>query len=69
MSHADGNLLLESVKFPGSHVGVKENGEIKPPHHTGKGKHGQLKVTVLEETPSYHRAGTSLLQVGHTMTL
>ena len=59
----EGHLLLESVKFPGSHLGVKESGEVKPPHHTGRGKHGQFKVEVLEEQPSYHRVGSSILQV------
>lgn len=58
----EGHLLLESVKFHRNHIGVRENGEVKPPSHTGRGRHGQFKVQVLEEQPSYHRVGTSLLQ-------
>ena len=62
----DGHLVLESVKFPGNHVGVRESGEAKRPDWTGNGKHGQFKVQVIKEQPEYHRAGTSLLEVGLT---
>ena len=55
--------MLEAVKFPGCHVGVKDDGSIKNPDSTGKGKHGQFKVEVMKEQPEYHRAGTSLLEV------
>lgn len=58
----DGNLVLESVKFPGTHVGVRESGEAKPPNQTGRRKHGQFQVKVIKEQPKYHRAGTSLLE-------
>ena len=63
-SYADGHLVLESVMFPGQHIGVRENGEVKKPNHTGRLKHGQFKVKVIKEQPEYHRAGTSLTEVG-----
>ena len=61
--HADGYLVLESVNFPGSHIGVKDNGTIQFPSKTGKGKDAQFKVQVIMEQPEYHRVGTSLLEV------
>ena len=39
-------MVLESVRFPGQHVGVRESGEVKKPNHTGKGKHGQFTPIV-----------------------
>ena len=39
-------MVLESVRFPGQHVGVRESGEAKKPNHTGKGKHGQFTPIV-----------------------
>ena len=43
---AEGHVVLESVMFPGQHVGVRESGEVKKPNHTGKGKHGQFTPIV-----------------------
>ena len=63
MLYADGHLVLESVKFSGSHIGVKDNGDIKDPSKTGKGKHAQFKVEVIKKQPEYHRVGSSLLEV------
>ena len=60
--------MLESVRFPGQHVGVRESGEAKKPNHTGRGKHGQFKVKVIKKQPEYHRVGTSLLEVCCTST-
>ena len=59
----EGHLVLESVKFPGNHVGVMENGALKAPNRTRRDRPGQFRVDVLAEQPSYHRAGTSLLQI------
>ena len=59
----DGNLVLQSVKYPGFHVGVLDNGEVKNPSQTGDGKHGQFEVKVIKEQPEYYRAGTKLLEV------
>ena len=47
--------MLESVRFPGQHVGVLPDGSIKPPTQTGKGPHAQFKPTLhqrvsLEQT-------------------
>lgn len=59
----DGNLVLGSVKYPGFHVGVLENGDVKKPNLTGDGKHGQFQVKVIKEQSEYYRAGTNLLEV------
>lgn len=59
----DGNLVLASVKYPGFHVGVLGNGEVKKPNLTGDGKHGQFKVKVIKEQSEYYRAGTNLIEV------
>ena len=40
-------MVLESVCFPGQHVGVRESGEVKKPSHTGKGKHAQFTPIVI----------------------
>ena len=48
----EGSVVLESVVFPGQHVGILPDGEPKPPEHTGRGEHGRftpaLKVPVLD---------------------
>ena len=60
----DGHLVLESVKFPGQHVGVRDSGDAKEPNHTGRGKHAQFTVKVIKEQPEYYYAGKSLVEVG-----
>ena len=40
-------MVLESVRYPGQHVGVRESGEIKKPSHTGKGTHAQFTPIVI----------------------
>ena len=40
-------MVLESVRFPGQHVGVRESGEVKTPSHTGKGKHAQFTPIII----------------------
>ena len=50
----EGHLVLESVKFPGNHVGVMENGALKAPNRTRRDRPGQFRVDVLTEQPSYH---------------
>ena len=47
----DGYVVLESVKFPDHHVGVRESGEVKKPSHTGKGLHGQFTPVVISNIP------------------
>ena len=41
--------MFESVKCPGEHVGVVENGDAKKPGSTGTGKHGQFQPKVIHE--------------------
>ena len=43
----EGHVVLESVRFPGQHVGVRESGEVKKPNHTGKGSHAQFTPIVI----------------------
>ena len=43
----EGYVVLESVRYPDQHVGVRESGEMKKPSHTGKGKHGQFTPIVI----------------------
>ena len=38
----EGSIVLESVVFPGQHVGILPDGEPKPPDHTGRGEHGRF---------------------------
>ena len=40
-------MALESVKYPGQHVGIKPNGEAKTPSHTGTGNHGRFNPTLI----------------------
>ena len=44
-------MVLESVRYPGSHVGVRENGDVKKPSDTGKGKHAQFTPIVRGTVP------------------
>ena len=62
-----GNLVLESVEFPGNHVAVTKTGDAKALNGTGVRDQvdGQFTVQVMEEQPKYHRAGTSVLEVGY----
>ena len=47
-SCTDGQYVcLESVKYPGQHVGVLPDGSVKPPHQTGKGPHGRFIASAL----------------------
>jgi hypothetical protein len=59
-----GNLVLESVEFPGNHVAVTKTGDAKALNGTGVRDQvdGQFTVQVMEEQPKYHRAGTSVLE-------
>lgn len=38
----DGFVVFESVLSPNTHIGVRENGEVKKPSHTGTRKHAQF---------------------------
>lgn len=49
LSASDNRIVLESVKCPGQHVGIKDDGEAKKPDSTGKGKHGQFQPKVIHE--------------------
>ena len=49
LSASDNRIVLESVKSPGQHVGIKDDGEAKKPDSTGKGKHGQFQPKVIHE--------------------
>lgn len=40
------HVALESVESRGQHVGVRPDGCVKPPNHTGTGHHGQFRVSV-----------------------
>ena len=51
--HADNRIVLESVKTPGQHVGVIDNGEAKKPSNTGKGRHAQFQPKVIREVLIY----------------
>ena len=42
----DGYVVLESLYYPGRHVGVRDDGEVKPPNETGKGRHAQFTPIV-----------------------
>lgn len=48
VEEVDGHVVLESVRFPGQHVGVRESGEVKKPSQTGKGKHAQFTPIVID---------------------
>lgn len=46
----DGQFVsLESVRFPGSRVGILPDGDPKDPDKTGTGLHGQFVPTVVGE--------------------
>lgn len=49
VQEVDGHVVLESVRYPGQHVGVRETGEVKKPAHTGKGAHAQFTPIVIAE--------------------
>lgn len=51
---ADGYVVLESVKYPDHHVGVRESGEVKKPSQTGKGLHGQFTPVVISNILSIY---------------
>ena len=40
----NGMVCFESVKHPGQHLGIIEDGSVKPPGNTGKGKHGRFHI-------------------------
>ena len=35
-------MVFEPVLAPGTHIGVRENGEVKKPSHTGTRKHARF---------------------------
>ena len=51
---ADGYVVLESVKYPDHHVGVRESGEVKKPSQTGNGLHGQFTPVVISNILSIY---------------
>jgi hypothetical protein len=46
IDHPGDVVSLESVAFPGQHVGCVPNGDAKAPNMTGAGEHGQFIVKV-----------------------
>ncbi len=52
------------MRNPNHRVGVRPNGEIKPPNETGNGQHGQFEPEVIKVQPEYNRAGDTPAQVG-----
>ena len=42
----NGSVVLESVQYPGQHVGVLPDGTVKDPAKTGVGQHAQFIPTV-----------------------
>jgi len=45
--HKGDVISLESAAYPGQHVGILPNGEMKAPSLTGAGEHGQFNVRVV----------------------
>ena len=39
-------VCFESVQHPGQHLGVVDDGSLKSPGATGKGKHGRFHIIV-----------------------
>ncbi|XP_065905633.1 uncharacterized protein [Dysidea avara] len=71
-THDNGFVSLESTKDPGQHVGAND-GNIKPPNHTGTGRHGQWHVVLDEKADRTHQLpttpGTSFLRNGAIIVL
>ena len=44
-----GNVVLESVQYPGQHVGVYPDGTVKEPGKTGTGAHAQFQLIVHKQ--------------------
>ena len=42
-------MVLEPVLAPGTHIGVRENGDIKKPSHTGTRNHAHFIPTMTVE--------------------
>ena len=61
-NYTGGNFVLESVKFKGSYIGVTKEGVVNVVHNMGS--EAQFFVKCSTEQSSYHRAGTSVLEVG-----
>ena len=39
--------MLESVQYPGQHIGVLPSGEIKPTDQTGTGQHARFTPVII----------------------
>ena len=44
-------VVFEPVLAPGTHIGVRENGDIKKPSHTGTRKHARFTPIMKVELP------------------
>ena len=53
--------MLESVKFPGSYIGVTKEGVVKVAHDISE--EAQFFFRSSTEQSGYYRAGTSVLEV------
>ena len=42
----EGYVVLESVRFPGHHVGILPDGDAKAADHTGTGEHARFTLIV-----------------------
>ena len=60
--HLDGHVVLESVRYPGQHVGVTESGEAKKPSHTGKGTHAQFTPIIITGNEIPPQLSTEILR-------
>ena len=59
-------ISLESCSFPGQHVGIQNNGHVKPPANCGRGPNASYTVELLEAaSPS----GMQHMQSGNTVSL
>ncbi|XP_065838934.1 uncharacterized protein [Oscarella lobularis] len=47
-SGAGAYVVFQSAKFPGQHIGVLPNGDIKPAANTGRGEHGQFLIRIMD---------------------
>ena len=59
--------MFEPVLAPGTHIGVRENGDVKKPSHTGTRKHARF--TPIMKVRTTHNTHTCILYTLHTLVL
>ena len=60
--------MFEPVLAPGTHIGIRENGDVKKPSHTGTRKHARF-TPIMKVRTTHNTQHTYMIHTTHTRTV